>query len=63
MMGPGERRSDVNEPGVRRRQLRILLAWKCEGAVPSVTLSVVETAKQRMFQNGVNKRVIKALTY
>jgi len=32
MMGPRGRKSDVNEPGVKRRQLRILLAWRREGA-------------------------------
>ena len=59
--GPrGGRKSDVNEPGVKRRQLRIL--WRCEGAVSSVELSVVATTKDRMFQIGVNKCVIKALT-
>ena len=62
MMGPEGRKSDVNEPGVKRRQLRILLAWRCKGAVRSVTLSVVATAKDRVFQNVVNKYVIKALT-
>jgi hypothetical protein len=62
MMGPEGLKSDVNEPGVKRRQLRILLAWRCEGAVPSVPLSVVQTTKDRTFQNGVKKCVIKALT-